>query len=379
MDTTTTPAAQADPALRYDGRVGEIYPIFLLNLLLTIVTLGIFRFWAITRMRRYLWSRMSFQNSRLEYTGTGAELFVGFLLAGLVLAGIAVVAFGLSYLIAHYERTLALLPILLFYVIVLIFAFGAPFAAQRYRLSRTLWRGIRGGMRGSMFAYGLRALLYMLSLPFTLFQLVPWVQFRLAERRINASSFGSADFHARFYAGRVYGRFVLTLLGVIALGAFIGGIAWVSAVGPGLEEIRLLKDANGGQVPPEEGRQILAHFATFIVIAELAFIVGASLIGTLYRAFVLCHMAENSSLGPMQFSGSFTGPGLLWLYVGNLLILGLTLGLGYPFVLNRSVRYVTGNVRATGSLDPAALGQTEQPAPRFGEGMFQQLDHGGVF
>ena len=75
----------------YDGRLSELYAIFIPNLLLTIVTLGVYRFWAITRMRRYLWSRFVFLGERFEYTGTGGELFRGFLLAMLVLAALGLV------------------------------------------------------------------------------------------------------------------------------------------------------------------------------------------------------------------------------------------------------------------------------------------------
>ena len=52
----------------------------MVNLLLTIVTLGIYRFWAKTRIRRYLWSQTEFLGDRFEYTGTGKELLIGFLI-----------------------------------------------------------------------------------------------------------------------------------------------------------------------------------------------------------------------------------------------------------------------------------------------------------
>lgn len=65
----------------YDGRLGELYVLFIKNLLLTIITLGIYRFWAKTRVRRYLWSHTSLFGDRFEYTGTGKELFLGFLIA----------------------------------------------------------------------------------------------------------------------------------------------------------------------------------------------------------------------------------------------------------------------------------------------------------
>jgi uncharacterized membrane protein YjgN (DUF898 family) len=157
MDQTTD--AQPSQALYYDGRLGELYRIFLVNLLLTIITLGIYRFWAITRWRRYFWSRMRFQDERLEYSGRGVELFLGFLMAIGILIGLVVVAVLLSVALRFVHPALAVVPIVLLYIFIFILAFAARFSAQRYRLSRTLWCGIRGGMEGSALAYGLHAVL----------------------------------------------------------------------------------------------------------------------------------------------------------------------------------------------------------------------------
>ncbi|WP_216634427.1 DUF898 family protein [Granulibacter bethesdensis] len=93
---------QPRPFFQYDGKIGGLYKIFLINLLLSIVTLGIYRFWAISRMRRYLWSSCRFQDTRFTYTGTGGELFLGFLkvlgLLLLLIAATVAAAYGLARL-----------------------------------------------------------------------------------------------------------------------------------------------------------------------------------------------------------------------------------------------------------------------------------------
>ena len=53
---------------------------------LTVVTLGIYRFWARTRLRRYIWSSIMPGGDSFEYTGTGLEKFLGFLIALVFLA-----------------------------------------------------------------------------------------------------------------------------------------------------------------------------------------------------------------------------------------------------------------------------------------------------
>ena len=68
-------------AFGFTGTWQDYAPIAFTNLLLTIVTLGIYTFWAKARTRRYLWSHTRFIDDRLEWTGTGLELFVGYVLA----------------------------------------------------------------------------------------------------------------------------------------------------------------------------------------------------------------------------------------------------------------------------------------------------------
>lgn len=61
----------------YEGRPGLV-GLLSKNYFLTLITIGIYRFWAATRLRRYLWSNIRIGGDGLEYTGTGRELFLGF-------------------------------------------------------------------------------------------------------------------------------------------------------------------------------------------------------------------------------------------------------------------------------------------------------------
>ena len=55
-----------DKGIEFNGNWREYAPIAFTNLLLTIVTLGIYRFWATARTRRYLWARTRFIDRRSE-------------------------------------------------------------------------------------------------------------------------------------------------------------------------------------------------------------------------------------------------------------------------------------------------------------------------
>ena len=62
------PTGQAEEGqLVYDGRVGELFVLWLKVLLLGIITLGIYsRFWGRTRSREYFWSHVSLLGERFE-------------------------------------------------------------------------------------------------------------------------------------------------------------------------------------------------------------------------------------------------------------------------------------------------------------------------
>ncbi len=147
-------------AFRFHGSWQEYARIAFPNLLLTIVTLGIYRFWATTREREYLWSKTNFIDERLEWTGRGMELFIGFImvffLIGLPFIVIQLISQGLIF---RGETIIAGVVTFAMFLLLFYLTGVAYFRALRYRLSRTYWRGIRGGSNDPGFQ--IRAGLYV--------------------------------------------------------------------------------------------------------------------------------------------------------------------------------------------------------------------------
>src|ERR1700739_3101477 len=67
--------------LRFVGHRGDYWRLMIRGGVLQAITLGIYRFWLFTDMRRFLWASTAVEGEPLEYTGTPAELLIGFLLA----------------------------------------------------------------------------------------------------------------------------------------------------------------------------------------------------------------------------------------------------------------------------------------------------------
>ena len=72
------------------GRRKSLFGILVVNALLGMVTLGIYRFWARTRLRQYFWNSIEIDGDLLEYTGRGLELFIGFLIVVAVLVPLVI-------------------------------------------------------------------------------------------------------------------------------------------------------------------------------------------------------------------------------------------------------------------------------------------------
>jgi len=138
---TEKPGQQTQvPSLAYVTRPG-LERLVVQNLGLNLVTLWFYRFWAKTRWRRHIWSNVSLLGDPIEYTGTGAEMFKGFLVALAVLAPVFII-FNL-WQFAVSDSAIGLFIEQIFYFATLYFLIvAARFYARRYRLSRTRWRGV---------------------------------------------------------------------------------------------------------------------------------------------------------------------------------------------------------------------------------------------
>ena len=162
--------------------------------LLTLLTLGLYRFWARTRLRRWYWSSIRPGGLPLEYTGNGFEKFTGFLIAVVILAvwlalvNLLTMFASLNFLatpVYGYAVSIGLLVPLWFW---------ARYRARAYMLARTRWRGIRFGMDPRARGYALRACYHWALTILSLGLLWPRMTYRLEAFRTDRTFFGDKHF-----------------------------------------------------------------------------------------------------------------------------------------------------------------------------------------
>jgi uncharacterized membrane protein YjgN (DUF898 family) len=170
----------------FSGSRSEFFNLVKRGAGLEFVTLGFYRFWLTTDIRRHLWSNTQIDGDGAEYTGRGKELLIGFLVALAILVPIYL-AYFLVGLEAERVKAFASIPLVAFFYL---FGQFAIFRARRYRLTRTVWRGVRFWMSGSGWIYALQASLWGLLSMVTLGLALPWRTAALERYKMRHSYYG---------------------------------------------------------------------------------------------------------------------------------------------------------------------------------------------
>lgn len=352
-------------AFGFEGSWREFAPIAFTNLLLTIVTLGIYRFWATARERRYLWSRSRFVDEHLEWTGTGMELFIGFVIV-FVLFGLPffVLNFVVQGLILRGEEALGIGLTVASFLFIFYLAGVARFRALRYRLSRSRWRGIRGGSNANGFGFGLSYMwkTFVGYLPAGL--LIPWSMTSLWNERWNKMSFGPFHFEAHAEPNNLFVRFLMF---------YLAPFAFVIALIPlGFAGVFL---TSGGDPDPQALGIgfLLAIFATFILFYLLLGLIAVAFYAKFYREAV-------GALRWRQLDFAFEASSKDWikLLLGDVVLVVLTLGIGWIFLSYRHWKFFIVHMEARGEILLDELTQSTTDTSGHGEGLLDAFDMGAI-
>ncbi len=319
-DQQTDAAALSDKhtihRLRFHGSGGELFGIFAVNVLLTLLTLGVYSFWAKVKTRQYLWGQTEFAGDRFGFHGTGKELLIGWVKAAVLFGGLILITSLLLPMLWDNPNADAAGQILLACGFVILLPL-AIIGSMRYRLSRTSWRGIRFNFHG-----GYRELLGIILQSFLLTGLtlglyVPFYQTNVRRFLVKHARFGSAAPAFDGAGSDLLGRYVLTLLFTLPT----VGLIWLW-----------------------------------------------------YFAFQRRYYWNHTCFAGARFHCTVTGSGLLGLYAVNLAIIILSLGLAISWATVRTRRYDLDTLVLKGPLDLDAITQQAQAATPAGEELSGFLD-----
>ena len=215
-------------SVTYSGRFARLFGLSLSTLTLTILTLGIYRFWMKARLRRYYWASVQPGGVPMEYHGTGVEKLLGFLVAAIFLAiyllilNIVLSFVGIAFFAGNPVATV------ISFVAVLPLIFFARYRARRYILSRTRWRGLRFGVEPVAFEYMWLALGHTILTVLTLGLLYPRQHFKLEKFVTDRTWYGDLRLVQNGTWSMLFRPWLVVLGGIVLL---IGGFVQAAATG----------------------------------------------------------------------------------------------------------------------------------------------------
>src|SRR5258708_8316762 len=231
----------APEQLHFTGNGAEYFGIWIVNLLLTIVTLGIYSAWAKVRRLQYCYRHTEVAGSSFDFHGSPGRILVGRVIALLML-----IAYNYSVRL----RSPLTIVVLAGIAVVMLWLLRNSF---RFRLYNTSWRGTRFHFRGTVGrAYRVFLLNGFLTV-ITVYLMAPFTHQRLKAYQHDNSWFGRTrcSFHAR--AGQFYLIYVLLLVTIVVLGIVIG----FSGIGGALASVSQVQK-HGGPSHPQAVFQALA-------------------------------------------------------------------------------------------------------------------------
>ncbi len=356
----------------YDGQGRQVAGIALMNGLLGLVTLGIYRFWGKTRLRRFLWAQVSFDGDRMEYTGRALELLFGFLIAIFILMLLVFAFEAVGFVAADNEIVLSISSLI--YILVFTFLIQvAIYRARRYRLSRTQWRGIRGGQSGSAVKYALRAFGWSLVAFFTLGIAYNVMRNRLQRYRTQNTWIGDRHFEFGARATAMLGPWLIAwLLLIPTLG--------MSYIWYRVREFRYFAaHTRYGAVRFDSvlgtGRVIWIYLRYYLVLAVvLVFIMGAVLVMVpgLFGVIGAWTGGDEAMMETIESTRFFVPLALIIVYF---LVSGVV---RVALLVHPMLREICWSLRVAGDEDFEAIAQSRQYTPPRGEGLADALDVGSI-
>lgn len=287
--------------LSFDGKGFDYFLILLVNVLLTMLTLTLYYPWARARELRFMYSATALNGERFSFTGSGKEMFIGYLKAVLIMS----IIMGIYIWMLLIDMQIA--AIIVLYLLLILLIPIALHGSYRYRMSRTVWRGIRFGYRGQKN------------------ELIP--------------SFIKWFFLSLITFG-IYGAWMSVNLNKYVLSNIRAG------------NVAFKFDAKG------------SDYFWILLKGYLLSIITLGIYGFWWYkdifAFYVNHLKLENETAQISFRSKATAGDVFSLLLPNILIIIFTLGLGLAWVETRSMKFMCDMIEMEGDIDLDALQQTEE-------------------
>lgn len=348
--------------IQFKGRGTEYFKIWIVNVLLCIVTIGIYYPWAKVRTRRYFYANTEYADRYFDYHATGKQLFFGYLIGVLILLAMQVVG--------------SILPFVGIILPVILFAF----------IPWIIWRSLKFNMRMTSFSNVRFSFIGNLKPAYIIYMLIPVLGYAAAallafgsilpmsnidegtnaafaflvfavgiiaaiaigvysiglftkkatEYQIGQTKFGQGNFLINIHTGKfikIQLKRVLIIIGGLFLLSILSGLLFASAMSGGFNLNNISSDIEGANSSP--------LFVVGFLVIYFGFI-ATFLFATAYSySRQRQYLFENTTLdNAITFQSTVGARGYFYILLTNMLLVLFTVGLALPWAKVRVARYI---------------------------------------
>ena len=287
--------------LEFKGQGSAFFGILIVNWILTVLTLGFYYPWARAKQLQYIYSHTTLNNESFYFSGTGAEIFKGFIkLIGMYL--LFLVGYGLF--VSYAESPI--LAIVLLYLCMIAIIPLILHGSLRYRMSRTSYRGIRFGYRGDRKELMVQFFRDILLTIVTLGIYSAWFSMNLRSYTHRHIRYGNVEFSNEARGGEY---FILYLKG---------------------------------------------YLLTFLTLGIYSFWFQKDIFN-----YYIDKMELKQGENRIKMHSTATGGAFFKLIITNFLLLIFTFGIASAWVEMRTLRFIFSHIQMTGNIDLSSVSQTE--------------------
>jgi len=291
---------QKTELFEFYGKTGEFFKIWIVNLMLSIVTLGIYSAWAKVRTRQYFYSNTVLMNASFDYLANPIKILKGRLF---VLAVIFIYSFiTLLSPILQAVAPLLFIPLMPWVII----------KALKFNLYNSAYRNIRFHFNAEY----LKALWVFIGLPllvaFSAGLAYPYFVKEMKKFVLDHSAYGTTSFELSASTSQFYSVY-LKAFAVIVILFFMGGIYYST-----------------------QSKNIMAE----MLVPALLLIYPIFFILYVYLHTTITNLSINhTTLHNYQFESKLETGKICWLYLSNIFAIMFSLGLLIPWAMIRTARY----------------------------------------
>jgi uncharacterized membrane protein YjgN (DUF898 family) len=312
----------------FTGSALEYFSVWIVNVALTIITLGLYSPWAKVRRERYLTSHTELAGVQFEYTADPWKIFKGRVL---LIAALIVIAVARA------------IPAIWILIVFPLFALGWPWviaSALRFRARYTSYRNLSFHFAGAAGAAFAQCVVPKVIAIMTLWLLAPWAQLSSKKYAVNNLQYGVTSFQTPVTVGQIYKVYVVAAM-LLIFGSLLTvcGIAVVGISSAVLES----GDLSRLSVP----RLLLAVSLFSCGLGLIACTPGYVRLGVARRVW------DGATIGVYSISWTPSMKRYLTIAITNTLLRSVTLGLASPWCVVRVRRFLVENLAVIGphSLD----------------------------